>query len=242
MIRGKVLSPLKPSPKNSFWLATFVIYCRNRERFLFSIDMLALKKKNKDRRFIFKFLVAFLFLFYFLDGFFLLLVKRHKCLNRKQIKEIWMVCVSENSPPHFSVCVSENSPPDFSVWVSENSPSDLSVCVCVWVGENSPPHLCLWVRERTHLLSALPSNHTSDNLLANRILDGRTDRQTDGHTRFNAETLNPKPEHTQEDTHYTEWYPDIEGYPDIEWYPLHWVIPIITLSDIDTLNDFSSHW
>jgi hypothetical protein len=54
----------------------------------------------------------------------------------------------------------------------------------------------------------------------------------DGHTRFSAETLNPKPGHTQEDTHYTEWYPDIEGYPDTEWYPLrthprgyplHWV-------------------
>ncbi len=111
------------------------------------------------------------------------------------------------------MCVSENSPPDFSVWVSENSPPDLSVCV--WVGENSPPHLCLWVRERTHLPSALPSNHTSDNLLGNRILDGRTDRQIDWHTRFSAETLNPKPGHTQEDTHYTEWYP-----------LLHWVIPI----------------
>jgi hypothetical protein len=175
------------------------------------------------------------------------------------------VCVSENSPPHFSVCVwvrthllifvcvceweltssflcvcvSENSPPDFSVWMSENSPLDLSVCVCVWVGENSPPHLCLWVRERTHLPSALPSNHRSDNLLANRILDGWTDRQTNGHTRFSAETLNPKPGHTQKDTHYTEWYLDIKGYPDTEWYPLHWVIPItdtpkripITLND-----------
>jgi hypothetical protein len=111
--------------------------------------------------------------------------------------------------------------------VSENSPPDLSVCV--WVRENSPPHLCLWVRERPHLPSALPSNHTSNNLLVNRILDGRTD----GHTRFSAETLNPKPGHTQEDTHYTEWYPDIEGNP------LHWVIPItdtpkripMTLSD-----------
>jgi hypothetical protein len=41
--------------------------------------------------------------------------------------------------------------------------------------------------------------------------------RTDGHTRFSAETLNPKPRHTQEDTHYTEWYPDIEGYPDTEW-------------------------
>ncbi len=54
--------------------------------------------------------------------------------------------------------------------------------------------------------------HISDNLLVNRILDG----QMDGHTRFSAETLNPKPGHTQEDTltvrdtHYTEWYP----YPE----------------------------
>jgi hypothetical protein len=119
--------------------------------------------------------------------------------------------VSENSPPHFSVCVNENSPPDFSVWVSENSPPDLSVCV--WVRENSPPHLCLWVRERPHLPSALLSNHTSDNLLVNRILDGRTD----GHTRVSAETLNPDtPKRipitlsdtlTLRDTHYTEWYP-----------------------------------
>ncbi len=108
-------------------------------------------------------------------------------------------------------------------------------CVCVWVRENSPPHLCLWVRERPHLPSTLPSNHTSANLLVNRILDGRTDR----HTRFSAETLNPKPGHTQEDTHYTEWYPDIEGNP------LHWVIPItdtpkripITLSDTLTLRE-----
>jgi hypothetical protein len=91
------------------------------------------------------------------------------------------------------------------------------------------------VRERPHLPSALLSNHTSDNLLVNRILDGRTD----GHTRFSAETVNRKPGHTQEDTHYTEWYPDIEGYP------LHWVIPItdtpkripITLSDTLTLRD-----
>ncbi len=165
--------------------------------------------------------------------------------------------VSENSPPHFCVCewvrthllifvcvceweltsrfecvcVSVSSPPDFSVWVSENSPPDLSVCV--WVRENSPPHLCLWVRERTHLPSALPSNHTLDNLLANRILDGRTDR----HTRFSAETLNPdtpkripitlsdtltlRDTLTLSDTHYTEWYP-LRTHP--RRYPLHWVI------------------
>jgi hypothetical protein len=82
-------------------------------------------------------------------------------------------------------------------------------------------HYTEWERD----LTSLPSNHTSDNLLVNRILDG----QTDEHTRFIAETLNPKPGHTQEDTHYTEWYPDIEGNP------LHWVIPI-TLSDTDTLS------
>ncbi len=78
-----------------------------------------------------------------------------------------------------------------------------------------------------------------------RPITRRTNGLTDGHTRFSAETLNPKPRHTQEDTHYTEWYPDIEGYPDTEWYPLrthprgyplHWVIPWhwgkpITLSD-----------
>jgi hypothetical protein len=93
------------------------------------------------------------------------------------------------------------------------------MCVCAWVREYSPPHLCLWVRERTHLLFALPSNHTSDNLLANRILDGQTDRQTDTH-----------------DLH------------DIHWgIPWHWVIPIMdtqipmTLSDTDTLSDFSFH-
>ncbi len=108
------------------------------------------------------------------------------------------VYVSENSPPDFNVCLSVSSPPDFSVWVSENSPPNLSVRV--WVREHSPPHLCLWVRERTHLPSALPSNQ----------------RQTDGHTRFSTETLNPKPEHTQDDT--------------------------LTLSDTDTQSDFSFHW
>jgi hypothetical protein len=111
-------------------------------------------------------------------------------------------------------------------------------CVCVWVRENSPPHLCLWVRERPHLPSALPSNHISDNLLINRILDGRTD----GHTRFSAQTLNPDtpkripwqwgipitdtPKRipiTLCDTHYTERYP-LWTHP--RGYPLHCVIPI----------------
>jgi len=131
-----------------------------------------------------------------------------------------LVCVCEWKLTSRFECVSEW---ELTFWFE---------CVCVWVGENSPPHLCLWVRERTHLPSALPSNHTSDNLLANRILDGRTDIQTYEHTRFSAETLNtPKripitlsdtltlrDTLTLSDTHYTEWY------------PLHWVIPI-TLSD-----------
>jgi hypothetical protein len=101
-----------------------------------------------------------------------------------------------------------------------------------------------------------------------RPITRRTNGRTDGHTRFSAETLNPDTPkripitlsdtltlrdtltlsdthygHTQEDTHYTEWYPDIQGYLDTEWYPLrthprgyplrthprgyplHWVIP-----------------
>jgi hypothetical protein len=76
----------------------------------------------------------------------------------------------------------------------------------VRVRENSLPHLCLWVRERTHLPFALSSNHTSDNLLANRILDGRTDPDTPKRIPITlSDTL------TLRDT----------------W---HWVIPI-TLSD-----------
>jgi hypothetical protein len=131
------------------------------------------------------------------------------------------VCVSENSPPNFSVCVWvwAHLPISVCEWVRTH----LLIWVCVCVRENSPPHLCLWVRERTHLPFALPSNHTSDNLLANRVLDERTDIQTDGHIRFSAEILNPKPGHTQEDTHYTEWYP-LRTHP--RRYPLHWVIPI----------------
>jgi hypothetical protein len=106
-------------------------------------------------------------------------------------------------------------------------------CVCVWVRENSPPHLCLWVWERTHLPSALSSNHTSNNLLANRILDGWTDPDTpkripitlsDTLTLRDTLTLNDTHYgHTQKDTHYTEWYP-LWTHP--RGYPLHWVIPI----------------
>jgi hypothetical protein len=110
-------------------------------------------------------------------------------------------------------------------------------CVCVWEWKRT--HLLICVYEWERELTSLPSNHTSDNLLANRILDERTDGSMDRWTHtISAETLNPKPGHTQEDTHYTEWYPDIEGYPEThytEWYPLrthprgyplHWVIPI----------------
>jgi hypothetical protein len=139
--------------------------------------------------------------------------------------------MSENSPPDFSVCVWvwAHLPISVCEWVRTH----LLIWVCVWVRENSPPHLCLWVRERTHLPSALLSNHSSDNLLANRILDGRTDGQTDEHTRFSAETLNPDtPKRipitlsdtlTLSDTHYIEWYP-LRTHP--RRYPLHWVIPI----------------
>ncbi len=83
------------------------------------------------------------------------------------------------------------------------------MCVCEW----ERTHLLICVYEPERELTSLPPNHTSDNLLANRILDGQTDGRTDGHTRFSAKTLNP-------DT------------------PKR--IPI-TLSDIDTLSDFSSH-
>jgi hypothetical protein len=95
------------------------------------------------------------------------------------------------------------------------------MCVCAWVRENSPSHLCLWVRERTHLPFAVLSNHTSDNLLTNRILDGWTDPNTPKRIPITlSDTL------TLRDT---EWYPNIEWYPlrtHPRGYPLHWVIPI----------------
>jgi hypothetical protein len=64
-------------------------------------------------------------------------------------------------------------------------------------------------------------------------------KQTKEKRKISRKKENPKPGHTQEDTHYSEWYPDTEGYP------LHWVIPItdtpkripITLSDTLTLSD-----
>ncbi len=116
-------------------------------------------------------------------------------------------------------------------WVSEWL-CVLSVFVCEW----ERTHLLICVYEWERELTSLPPF---------RPITRRTNGRTDGHTRFSAETLNPKPRHTQEDTHYTEWYPDIEGYPDTEWYPLHWVIPItdtpkripITLSDTLTFRD-----
>jgi hypothetical protein len=116
-------------------------------------------------------------------------------------------------------------------WMCEWVRTHLLICVCVCVSE----------RELTSLPPFRPIKRRTN--LANRISDGRT------HT----ETLNPKPGHTQEDTHYTEWYPlrtHPRGYP-LHWViPWHWVIPItdtpkripITLSDTDTLSDFSSHW
>ncbi len=91
--------------------------------------------------------------------------------------------------------------------------------VCVWMSENSPSHLCLWVRERTHLPFALPSNHMLDNLLANRILDGRTDPDTPKRIPITlSDTLTLKDTLTLSDTHYTEWYP-LQTHP--RGYPLH---------------------
>jgi hypothetical protein len=77
----------------------------------------------------------------------------------------------------------------------------------VRVRENSPPHLCFyeWERELTSLPPFRPITRWT-NLLASWISNGRTDGRT------HIETLNPKPEHTQEDT------------PDTEWYPLPWVL------------------
>ncbi len=119
----------------------------------------------------------------------------------------------------------------------------------------------VWLDGRAEGRWVLSHSLMSDNLLANRILDGRTD------TWFSAKTLNPDTPkripitlsdtwhwgipwhwvipntlsdthygHTQEDTQYTKWYP-LRTHP--RGYPLHWVIPImdtpkmipITLSD-----------
>jgi hypothetical protein len=88
------------------------------------------------------------------------------------------VCEWELTSRFQCVCVSVSSPPDFSVWVRTHLL--IWVCVCEW--ERTHLLICVYEWERTHLPSALPSNHTSDNLLlANRILDWRTDRQTDTH-------------------------------------------------------------
>ncbi len=103
----------------------------------------------------------------------------------------------------------------------------MNVCVCEW--ERTHLLICVyeWERKLTSLPPFRPITRRT-NLLANRILDEWTDPDT------------PKriPWH---------WH---WGIPDTKWYPLHWVIPImdtpkmipITLSDTDTLSDFSSHW
>jgi len=36
-------------------------------------------------------------------------------------------------------------------------------------------------------------------------------KQTKEKRKISRKKENPKPGHTQEDTHYTEWYPDTEG-------------------------------
>ncbi len=100
-----------------------------------------------------------------------------------------------------------------SVWVSENSPPYLSVYVCEW--------------KRTHFPFVLPSIKCRTNL-ANRISDKQTDRRTDTHKNLKPNRIpitlsDTHYGHTQEDTHYTEWYP-LRTHP--RGYPFHWVIPI----------------
>jgi hypothetical protein len=82
----------------------------------------------------------------------------------------------------------------------------MCVCLCEW----ERTHLLICVYEWERELTSLPSNHTSNNLLTNRILDGRTDPDTP--KRIPITLSDTHYGHTQEDTHYTEWY----GYP--EWF------------------------
>jgi len=97
--------------------------------------------------------------------------------------------------------------------------------------------MCLCVSERELTSSFVFMSERENSLRFRPSVQSHVGR-TDGHTRFSVETLNPKPRHTQKDTHYTEWYP-LRTHP--RGYPLHWVIPWhwgkpITLSDTDTLS------
>jgi hypothetical protein len=91
-------------------------------------------------------------------------------------------------------------------------------CVSEWELTSWFESVCVSERELTSLSSFRPIKCRTN--LVNRISDERTDGRTDTHT-------NPKPRHTQENTHYTEWYPNTEWYPlrtHPRGYPLHWVI------------------
>jgi hypothetical protein len=126
-------------------------------------------------------------------------------------------------------------------WVSEWL-CVLSVFVCEW----QRTHLLICVYEWERELTSLPPF---------RPITRRTNERTDGHTRFSAETLNPKPRHTQEDTHYTEWYPHPEWFflsltvlrthPRV--HPLHWGTLFSsqtnrTLSDTHDNEGYPWHW
>ncbi len=101
----------------------------------------------------------------------------------------------------------------FWVWYCEHSlkiSSTKPSWVCEWVKIHLLIQVCVCVSERE--FTSLPpfrliKRRTN---LANRMSDERTNKRTDEQTHI--ETLNPRPGHTQEDTHYTEWY----RYP--EWF------------------------
>ncbi len=82
-------------------------------------------------------------------------------------------------------------------------------CVSEWELTSWFECVCVSERELTSLPPFHPIKRRTN--LANRI----SDRRTDTHR-------NPKPGHTQKDTHYTEWYP-LRTHP--RRYPFHWVIP-----------------
>ncbi len=109
------------------------------------------------------------------------------------------------------------------VWVKTHLP--ISVCVCEW--ERTHLLICVyeWERELTSLPPFRPIKRRTN--LTNRISDEWTHTQTlnpkPGHTQEDTLTLNDTHYgHTQDDTHYIEWYP-LRTHP--RGYPLHWVIP-----------------
>jgi hypothetical protein len=145
----------------------------------------------------------------------------------------------------------------FWVWYCEHS-LKISSTKPSWVCEWVKIHLLIWVcvcvcvceRELTSLPPFHPIKRRTN--LANRY---QTNERT--HTK----TLNPKPGHTQEDTHYTEWYPDTEWYWYPEWfflslrvltthprvYPWHWGTLVSsqtnrTLSDTHYIEGYPWHW